>query len=380
MSAPEDIWRRVESILAGGRPVALAVTGGGSLALSWLFNHPGASRVLLEAQIPYGAVALDGYLGTVGPHPATAETARALAAVAFWRARRQSGEDGALGLGCTAALATDRQRRGEDRAHLCVRGREGYRLWTLRFVKGAADRLQQEEVLSRQLVQGLDQVCGATTAADGPLPPWAAVDREAWPAWEGLEDLLAGRIDAAEAVGGAPPQRRLERAGRLLLPGSFNPLHEGHEGLAAVVAGISQRPAALEISVRNVDKPPLDYAEVRRRLEGIGGRLPAVLSRAPTFVEKARLFPGSVFAVGADTAMRLFEGRYYAAGEAGMHRALQEIAALGCRFLVAGRLVEGRFVTLDQISVPPAHAALFAPVPVELFRRDISSTQLRAKE
>ena len=51
---------------------------GGSRAVSWLFNHPGASRALIEAQIPYDEQALDAYLGRLGPHRVVEETARAI--------------------------------------------------------------------------------------------------------------------------------------------------------------------------------------------------------------------------------------------------------------------------------------------------------------
>ena len=44
--------------------VALAITGGGSAALSRLLTVPGASRTVLEGQVPYAASALTEYLGS----------------------------------------------------------------------------------------------------------------------------------------------------------------------------------------------------------------------------------------------------------------------------------------------------------------------------
>ncbi len=64
-------WIRdvVEGIHSSGRKLAVVATGGGSQALSWLLNHPGASRVVLEAQVPYCDRALEDYLMSAGPHP-----------------------------------------------------------------------------------------------------------------------------------------------------------------------------------------------------------------------------------------------------------------------------------------------------------------------
>jgi hypothetical protein len=161
-----------------------------------------------------------------------------------------------------------------------------------------------------------------------------------------------------------------------LLPGSFNPLHHGHELLTDAAADQLGREVMLELSVTNVDKPPLEAGEVLRRIEQFRGRWRVLLTRAPTFVEKARLFPGTMFVVGWDTAVRLFLPRYYG-GETEMQAALEEMRALGSRFLVGGRSIDGEFRTLDDIVVPEPFAGMMEQIPESRFRADISSTQLR---
>ena len=49
----------------------------------------------------------------------------------------------------------------------------------------------------------------------------------------------------------------------------------------------------------------------------------------------------------------------------------------GARFVVAGRLHHGEFQGLEQINIPSGFEELFIPIPEELFREDISSTELR---
>ena len=106
------------------------------------------------------------------------------------------------------------------------------------------------------------------------------------------------------------------------MPGSFSPLHDGHRRLAGVASEMLGGPVMLEISVANVDKPPLDEVEVRRRLEPLKGSWCVVLTKAPTFREKAALFPGCIFVIGWDTAVRLFDPQYHGGHEAGVLAAL----------------------------------------------------------
>jgi hypothetical protein len=165
----------------------------------------------------------------------------------------------------------------------------------------------------------------------------------------------------------------------VLLPGSFNPLHAGHVMLARVAEELKQEPLAFEISVTNADKPPLVGTTVRHRLAQFAWRSPVELTRAPTFVEKSRLFPGTTFVVGADTAERLVAPRYYG-DEARMHAALEEIAGSGGSFLVAVRSdAAGRLRALSHIPVPRRYVDLFTEIPEHRFRLDTSSTQIRAR-
>jgi hypothetical protein len=102
------------------------------------------------------------------------------------------------------------------------------------------------------------------------------------------------------------------------------------------------------------------------------------LTRAETFYQKARLFPGSTFLVGWDTAVRLVDPRYYNGSEAGMLAALADMWAWGSRFLVAGRLHQGKFMGLADVPVPQGFLPIFQAIPESSFRVDLSSTELRA--
>ena len=102
------------------------------------------------------------------------------------------------------------------------------------------------------------------------------------------------------------------------------------------------------------------------------------LTRAATFVDKAKIFPGATFVVGADTAMRLGVAEYYV-NAAARDAAIATLVSLGCRFLVFGRLIEDRFLAGDRISLPPDVADLCQFVPESDFRLDVSSSEIRQR-
>jgi hypothetical protein len=357
---------------------ALALTGGGAGAAAWLLSVPGGSRTLLEVVVPYGEEALCEYLGRRPASFCSADTARAMAARARERARWLVPGAPVAGVGCTASLRSDRPKRGDHRFHLCVDAGERTVALALTLTKEARDRAGEEEVLDRVLLNALAEAFGLAERVAVPLLPGEQIVTEPAAAPDALAAFLGG---ARPALCVEPDGRVRADAPRpaLLLCGSFNPLHEGHCGLAAVAARQVGAAPAFELSVVNADKPPLPAEEVRRRLAQFAWRAPIWLTRAPTFAEKADLFPGTAFVVGADTAARIVQPRFYGDSAERMATALGAFHAHGCRFLVAARVdAQGHCVGLDQIEIPPAFRDLFIMIPESAFRLDVSSTALRA--
>ena len=138
-------------------------------------------------------------------------------------------------------------------------------------------------------------------------------------------------------------------------------------------ASASRSPSRL--SIHNVDKPPLNFHDLRERAAQFdAGAL--CLTNTATFVEKARTFGAVTFVVGADTMRRIADPKYYPAGD--MTDALDEIASLGCRFLVFGRRDGDRFVTLDDLDLPHGLGGRCEGVSEAAYRVDLSSTGIRA--
>ncbi|XP_049848798.1 uncharacterized protein LOC126316746 isoform X3 [Schistocerca gregaria] len=171
---------------------------------------------------------------------------------------------------------------------------------------------------------------------------------------------------------------------KILFCGSFNPLHEGHVGLFQVsLSHISEKhphiEAAFELSVVNADKGRI-VEQVLHRAAQFAGRYNLIITQAATFIEKARIFPNTIFVVGFDTIVRVLKMEYYGGTEKGLVGFLREFEELNCSFLVGGRVVDDRrsFMTMSQVvftEKTKKYAHLFQPI--DTFRLDISSTELR---
>ena len=382
MSPSDAAWQQsIPALHASGRKAALAITGGGSGAVGELLRVPGGSRLLIEAQVPYDALALATFLGFAPAHACSADTAIAMARSARARAARLVAAGTELvGLGATAALVSDRPRKGEHRFHIACATSARIAHCTGVLAKGRRDRAAEEDLVSRAIVLWLALACGV----DAPSPrSLLEADEQfaetAVAASDTVDQLLAGELDRVTVQ---PDGQMMLSAPRplVLLPGSFNPVHAGHVLLAQVAEELRQQPLTFEISVTNVDKPPLAGKTVRHRLAQFAWKSPVELTRAPTFLEKSRLFPKTTFVIGADTAERLFAPRYYGDDEDRMQVALEEIAGSGVSFLVAVRSdADGRVRALGDIAVPRRYADLFTEIPEHRFRLDTSSSEIRAR-
>lgn len=163
-----ELTPTIQAIHATPHRLVYAFAGAGALALHWLHAVAGSSRTLLEARDCYAPRALAEIAAGSGAGAVSGETARAMAVWARQRAARLAeGDWPLLGVSCTAAIATDRARRGAERAFVAVCGAGGGKLYALEMIKGQRDRASQEEIVSRLVVLAIARGCEVSAAEPG---------------------------------------------------------------------------------------------------------------------------------------------------------------------------------------------------------------------
>ena len=153
---------QIEAIQSSGYKAAIVVSGGGSSAVHALLVHPGASRFVLEAQVPYSPESMFDYLGEKPEHFCSAETAAVMAERAFERALvfslSSNADSPILGISCTAALQTNRERKGNDRAFICLKSRNEEIVRELELASGS--RSGQDGEVSTALLNLIAEFVG----------------------------------------------------------------------------------------------------------------------------------------------------------------------------------------------------------------------------
>jgi len=361
--------------------LALCLSGGGSRIASDLLTKPGSSSTIVEVAIPYSNAALTNYLGQRPDRFCSRTTALEMAAVAWQRATQfasahDHGAAHCVGISCTASLVSTKPKRGEHRIWIATESATGSRVVSLPLKKGMRTRDQEEAMAADLLLYAINTACGLQP----PKLPDLSIDETIAVEHETLPDAIAElRCNTRSVIWSLPDGKlsdTIQEPPRGILSGSFNPLHQGHRQLKAVAQDQLEGPVYFELPLVNADKPPFNSFEIEQRRQQFN-ESPVALTASPKFVEKARLFPGVTFVIGYDTAARIIQPRFYNDSEKELRASLKAIGSLGCQFLVAGRLSNSGFQSINDLPVPDDFLDLFLAIPEQRFREDISSSGIR---
>ena len=368
-----------------GKRFSFGVTGGGSTALGHLMAQPGASSTVLEFTCTYACESTQEYVNHDSTKPllitsfAALETAKELANASLRRSKKimttQSPDlahltslVGAVGIGATASLASKNWKRGDHRIFASLVTNDKEITFSLNLFKGVETApfrtRKQEDDLSGKLI-----VC-ITAFECGLLDSTSLVEFLLANGLDEKDTLLISEVHIKNSleylldsdvnnvllipqhdgtslkIADVPihllGQYAPVKPKVVMLPGSFNPLHAGHT--TALTSSLelcdpATNPQGLfELSVFNVDKPPLKMLDLITRLEHFTGQpFPVFLTNTPRFVDKSRVYPGISYVVGVDTVIRLVSPYYTDGSIDKMTLLLKDIIDKGTEFFVLPR-------------------------------------------
>jgi len=363
------------------------LTGGGGEAIHDLARYGGSSKMYSGARFPYSTRETAELLGYDPGKYVSSEVSEGLANAAYLQAQANWVRDSQrgteppkfIGLGVTAAIATNRQRRGENAVWMSVKTPDG--LYTGKFTLssdwGDEVRERHNDAIATLALNALAQAVGANQMpftseivssglGEGGTSQLARVAPDNFQLERPCLIMRDGTIGTFDSIS---PEKHI------IYPGSFRGFTAGHDLLARKVQEATGKGVILEISVSNADKAGIDRDEVARRLVGARGRYEVLLVQKPLFVDKSRLYPpGTQFALGMDTALRLVDPRYYGNDVTARDRVLGAFGERRNRFWVMPRRDEsGKAKHLGDIAEFRDWPDLFKQLHGAL---DVSSTML----
>ena len=303
----------VEKIHKTPHKAVIAITGGGTEAIGELLKYGNGSATLLEAVVPYDSKAFDDFVRGTPDKYCSPGAARDLAMAAFQRAIKMTNTHyNMIGIGASSSLVKDEERAGREHiAYVAVQTANQTSTYVLALHNNGYSREQEEHLTAEAIIKALGHACQAENYSPESfnVPEQLIADVVL-----GFKKVFTIETGPSRIPDGSVPV--FESNNRIIFPGAFNPLHQQHAAMAEKVSELTGQKIDLELCVRNVDKPALNYQEINARvaklksLSGNNWLQDVLLTSTPTFAEKSNWFPNSTFLVGWDTFRRISDVKY----------------------------------------------------------------------
>lgn len=359
-----------DSLKQANVSVHVVATGAAAGLQQKLWEMPGSSAYLSGGTFPYAQEEQEELLGFMPQHFCSEENAVDLASAAYMKAYRFGGK-APVGVGITASVTSEKDHRGDHRVHVCV--------MTDTTVQVFHQTLEKTEVLSRGFARFVDgKVCddaGLYTMLDA----LKLTDFNTKMEYKDGTELAKARFwSLPYFTADGKRHRKFVNINHALMPGAFNPPHEGHLCMADMYEQTQGGRVVFSMCANPPHKAEMTVQDCLKRAKMLRGRDRLFTRDDSYYVDKARAFPHTPMLIGADALQRMFDPKWGLNQE----ETLREFQMLGTRFYVSGREVDGKFVELADVlnSLPSKLATGWFNIAIPMEGRwDISSTQLRER-
>ena len=358
------------------RPIRLYVvaTGAGAGIQQEIWRTvPNCSFILCGASFPYSKPEGVFFAGLMPEKFASEEFAIDLACAAYQRAMDTPGTE-PVALAVSASVASVKEHRGDHRAHIVCMTRDRIVGRTIILPKGSGPTARETD--------------GADVDRAALVVLLAALNQES--------EFLNGFCDDFEEKARArffenPVFLPADNAGRtripadvakigVLFPGAFDPIHAGHESIAASVEKKSVGELAFAICADAPHKPSLSVQEMLRRAKTMPRQTVLFTRGDPLYIDKARAYPGTPLVIGADALIRMLDPKWGTDPKV----MFEEFYRLNTQFYVFGREIDGVFVSareaITRITSMPDTPWCWSNMFVTVDGRwDVSSTTIRSE-
>ena len=377
MSTQENIRNALTTLLTKNARICIVGTGAGSTFLSTLWSIPGISAVLAGATFPYAREETIDYLRFEPKGYCNERTAMALAMEAYYRAYKFDGPP-AIGIGLSATVASKEIHRGSHRVWVASFSDAGAKLYYGDLVKGAGEVKRQLDGLTCDSLAtaAVLETVGEPLFIDFPKDSTGALNLNNFFCSDAgdLPMELMKEHPFFSSTGTKADKFPLDsyvKLGGAQLPGSFNPPHWGHFGIAdAFTESQHGSPVAFVIEASPPHKKAVTVLSMLQRAKLLKGRDVMFTWGTSKYLDKAKLFPGLMMILGMDSFKRMLEPEWGISVEELQQGFWEAKTAL----YVPDRMVDGKFTTLDDLS----YMAGFPCVRLKC-RFDVSSTEIRAE-
>lgn len=380
-----DLRDSLKVLLTSDVRIAILGASAGSGLMASLAGISGISAAFVEAHFPHAKEATCDYLGFTPDNFVCMETALEQAMRAYYRAY-QPGNKRTLGIGTTAAIASGTAHRGDHRVWVAAFSEDHVSVYYAKLQKGVGDEVRGRDGVACDLLIGEAILRAVGGEVDVQLPD-NVEGTEFYPkAKKVAVELLARRpyfrSDGSrltwdkmkEDLGISQFSESLLPRGAIIFPGSFNPPHFGHLGIADTCTAKYNLPVVFAIDSNPPHKGELKQLEpweLIRRAKLLKGRNVLFTWNAPYFINKAQILPYCPMIIGVDSFQRMLEPRWGLTPE----ELNQAFRKYGIKIIVPDRINDkGALVTINDFE-----NSLYLPCERLQVRFDVSSTEIRNK-